>query len=442
MKKMFTENLGLKALALAFSFALWIVVVNLDDPVISSTYNGVKVEILNEKSLTDKGKVYEVLSGTDTISVTVTGKRSVVESIGKENIIATADLNDLTLVDTVAIKVETNKNNDQLDSIKSDLDAVSLNIENLMVTHMPLTVEVVGTPAKGYIVGDTVTNQNTVRISGPESDVKAIESACITVNVNDRVSDITTMSDIVMFDYDGNIVSNPNISINIKTINVSTTILATKAVDIEYSYSGETAEGYAVNGDVIPSRKAVYIAGRQSALDGVSSIQVPSQAINVDNKNESFSQEINLKDYLPEGVRFADNDFDGRVVVDVNIDKTLKKVMSVNLRNIRLDNIPEGYSAVVFGNNSDVHEEPVTGTVFLKVPTEGISGLYTGFSDDDIKGSIDVSGNLESTGRKAADGSLYQMEIVYELPDGIKLTEKCYADVRLVMDSKQKEENH
>ena len=60
MKDLLTKNIGLKLLAFLIAFILWLVVVNYDDPVMSTTFSGIVVDIQNVESLTDIGKVYEV----------------------------------------------------------------------------------------------------------------------------------------------------------------------------------------------------------------------------------------------------------------------------------------------------------------------------------------------------------------------------------------------
>ena len=56
MKNLFTKNLGLKIVSVLGAFILWLVVVNVDDPIISKTYTGIAVEVLNEDVLTEQGK--------------------------------------------------------------------------------------------------------------------------------------------------------------------------------------------------------------------------------------------------------------------------------------------------------------------------------------------------------------------------------------------------
>ena len=72
----------------------------------------------------------------------------------------------------------------------------------------------------------------------------------------------------------GDIVAHQNLSTNIKNINVTASVLATKAVDLVYSYSGVPSDGYVVTGDLECDKKAVYIAGKPSVIDNISAANI------------------------------------------------------------------------------------------------------------------------------------------------------------------------
>lgn len=413
-----TENWGLKLLAVVISFALWLVVVNIDDPVISYTHSGIPVEIVNGDSLTSKGKVYEVMDNSDTISVTLIGKRSVVESIGKDDIKAKADIQDLTLMNTVEIQVTTNKNFNQLDAIKSDTNALELSIENIKEVHLPINVNVLGDPASGYIVGDYSTNQNTVRVSGPESVVDKIVKAECVISVEGRTSDISTTADIQLLDEYGELVEHKNLTSNISTINVSASILATKAVDVVYSYSGVPNDGYVVIGELESDRKAVYIAGKQSVIDNIHTITIPATAINVDGKTETYTTVVNIGRYLPDGVRLADKNFDGEAAVTVTIESTVERIINVPISNLKFINVPDEMSASVDGLGEDMVVEG--DNVYLKFKAIGVSGAFDDITGDDITGYINVQGYMDGVGLTTIPAGSYSMEVVFILPDGIQ----------------------
>ena len=96
MKQKLTHNLNLKVLAALFSVIIWMIVVNIDDPVKTVQFNDVPITLANELSLTDQKLVCEFKDGKDSVDVTVTGRRSVIEDLSKDNISVIADLKDLT----------------------------------------------------------------------------------------------------------------------------------------------------------------------------------------------------------------------------------------------------------------------------------------------------------------------------------------------------------
>ena len=48
MKKVLINNIGFKILSLIFAIALWIIVVNIDDPDVTRTFSGIPVTTLDE----------------------------------------------------------------------------------------------------------------------------------------------------------------------------------------------------------------------------------------------------------------------------------------------------------------------------------------------------------------------------------------------------------
>ena len=76
MKIKITRNFGLKMAAFIFSIFLWLIVINISDPVDSVTYTNIPVSFINEEVVTNKGKTYDVVG--DAQPVRVTDRKSVV----------------------------------------------------------------------------------------------------------------------------------------------------------------------------------------------------------------------------------------------------------------------------------------------------------------------------------------------------------------------------
>ena len=81
MRKRITNNLALKILAFLIAAFLWLVVVNIDDPVDDKTFSNIPVQVTHEEVITDNNNTYQIVDNTQEINVTVTAQRSVLDKI-------------------------------------------------------------------------------------------------------------------------------------------------------------------------------------------------------------------------------------------------------------------------------------------------------------------------------------------------------------------------
>ena len=95
MKRALTKIWGLKLLAFVFSVLLWIIVMNIEDPVDERTFSGIQVTVTHPEIVTNPGNTYQILDDSRTISVTVKAKRSILNKIKTDDIRATADMKNL-----------------------------------------------------------------------------------------------------------------------------------------------------------------------------------------------------------------------------------------------------------------------------------------------------------------------------------------------------------
>ena len=78
-----TNNFGLKILATIFAIVLWLVVVNVDDPKITKSFT-TTISIENANALRDMGKYYEIVDDRNTVTFSVSAKRSLIEDLKYE----------------------------------------------------------------------------------------------------------------------------------------------------------------------------------------------------------------------------------------------------------------------------------------------------------------------------------------------------------------------
>ena len=104
MKHKWTSNLSLKFLSLFVAFLIWLLVANVNNPTRSLLYRDVKIDIINEDSVTEIDKVLDIVS-EDTVTIKVTAPKYVHETLTKDSFTVIADMENLSAMNTVPLTV-------------------------------------------------------------------------------------------------------------------------------------------------------------------------------------------------------------------------------------------------------------------------------------------------------------------------------------------------
>lgn len=410
MKNRLTNNIGLKLASIFFAVVLWLVVNSINNPTVSESYYNIPVKLLNTDLITDSNQVYEVLDNTDVISrVVVRAPRSVIEELKSDNIIATADVSELSSLDTISIRLATNVSARDITSITGSIDTVKLNIENRRSKALSLKATASGEVEAGYMVGDITTDQNLVRISGPQSVIDRIVKAAVDVDVTGMTSDIVTDAEIRFYDADDKIVNTGNITQNIKTVGMRIPIGQTATVPLNFAVSGEAAPGYRYTGEIEGNGTSVMITGRASAIKNVTSIDIPAEALDITDRTEDFVAEVDIRQYLPENVSLADASQAVRIVT-VHIEQEISRRLEIREERVRIINLPEGYDASISGL-----EERFT------IEVVGLSRDVSVLQAGNINGTVDIEKWMQQRGIEQPEPGYYTLEVDFGLPEGVSL---------------------
>lgn len=348
MKNKITKNWGLKIASFLCAAGLWLVVTNINDPVVSFRVSDVPVTIRNANLITDKGQVYEVLDGTDMIDVvTISAPRSIIDTLDKSNVVAVADVKDLTSVDTIPIKLSINKYNDKLDGIKGNIDSVRLSVEEKQTRSLPLRPSTIGEVRDGYMIGDVTADQNLLRISGPQSVISQVSKAQAEVDISGFNSNIDTDADIRLYGEDGKEIKAANIEKSISKVRVNVKILQLKEVPVRCAANGTVADGYQYTGVIDYTVNTIQIAGKSQVLEHINAIEIPEGIVDLTGATENVVVPVDLNDYLPEGVVLADEDFNGQIEITAHVEQETQRSVRVPVNDIVFTGLPEEYEAVI-----------------------------------------------------------------------------------------------
>lgn len=419
MKKRLTNNLSLKICSFVFAVLLWLVVVNVDNPVKTKQFDNIPVKLQNSNLITEEGLVYEVLDSTGTVTVSVSAPRSYLELLSKDDIVAVADFENITAANTINITYYSKRYNDRITNFKGSAESVKLNIEPKKSLQLVLKTKTVGEVEEGFVIGRVNTDQNQVRISGPESIVSQIKSAVISVDVSGTTTDIATYADVKLYDAEEKEIESQSIVKNVDSVKVGVEILATKTVPIQYSVMGTPASGYRQTGEVKGVPSEITIAGNGDALRNITQIEIPSEALNINGKKENLVANVNLKNYLPDGISIADSDYSTKAVVTVYVEEEQEKELRLSESNVVITNVPKNYKV-------SVDEES---QIVLKM-----AGLQADISEmliSDITCKIDLEEYMEKEGISRLEEGEYTIEATFDINENITILEPVR--VRLIV---------
>lgn len=393
MKKLFTENIGLKLGSVVIAIILWILVVYTYDPAATTNFN-LGVDIINGDSIASSGKVYEVIEG-DTITIRVKANASLIKSLKASDFKATADVSKLSPTYHANIDVVCTKSDNVEITIIGSAKLLAVKLEDLVSKQFPVTIEKSGEPESGYYVGETIASPNLISVSGGKKSVEKISVVKVKADVNGANSLFYADGIPKAYDADGNEITTGSLKFSDNPVKVAVNVYKTKNVSIVVEAQGEPYKGYSVQ-DINYEPKTVTVAGPDQVLSKLSSIKLP---LNVEGEITDIEVSINLSDYIKEGVYLVDKD----VLVNA-------KCNIVRLGTKEFELLP---SDISLNNKSDKFNYELIDTEKIKVTISGLSEKLKNIEVSDLAPYVDLS-----NAKEAGD---YSYKVKFREIDGVKI---------------------
>ena len=378
MKKSLTNNIGLKLLAFIFAFMLWLLVVNIDDPVGSKTFENIPVTIEHSEVVTQDQRSYQVLDGTDTVSVSVSATRSVLEKISAENIVATADMRELYLESQIPIEITIPGY--EFESATASPRNVQVKIEQNKSDTFPITVTTTGTVRDGYVLGNVQADPERVTVNGPESVIDQISKVVAEVNVSGLSSDSSIDATLTYYDADNNEISAEQLANNLGTtgVKVNVTLYHTARIPVTVDTSGVTAaDGYTIS-EVSWTPEEIQLAGEEDVLEALKEIRIPADAIDITSISQRTEKTVDITPYLPEETRLVDEN-GNNILVTARVAKEGTKSFDIPVGSITVNNLDDDLTISGYGSGDDLE-------VHIGGPQAQLDSLELG----DLSVSIDL----------------------------------------------------
>lgn len=422
MKKSLMNKFTLKILSLAIAVLIWLIVRNVQDPVIVQTFYDIPVTLVNESYLSNNMKIPLLIDGDDTVKVRIKAEESVIKELKKEDIVAQADMTQIYMDATPKmVPVEVTCKGIADDNITVTPRNIQVDIENQTSVEKTIAVNTGDTtPDKDYEVGSLQANPEKVTISGPESIINKIDKVVAKIDVTGmKESNVELDSELKIYDKNQDELSEKQLSyLNLAGVQDNKIKIQAqfwkvqKNVKIGSEYSGSPQYGYEVDSvSVVP--ETLSLAGTDEALQKLAAegntLTIPASYIDVSGKDSDFDVKVDISELLPENMKLA-RDINSTVIATVKILPYNSRDYEVSPTQIKVENKPE---------NMNYKFEPDKIVARIKAKEEDLDNLKT----DDIQMKIDLKD------AKAGENTL---PVTVTLPEGYELVEDITVKVALI----------
>lgn len=319
--------------SLGLAFVLWLVITINQNPIIERSFSDMTINVNLENTFaSDKGMSIVDDISTQKFTVVVRGASYAVSSIksGDINVYASAASVDAPgeyNLDVMASKTNQLANYEILSVTPSTMKVSFDYIDTKDFTIKPKTE---GATAKDGLIAEngivSGTENDTVTISGPRTVMNKISSVVALAKVNKTLDVSETFdADIVLYDEQGNQISDEHLTLSINKVKVTVPISKTKTVPVLVDFTNlpngfdKNSISYSLN------YSSVTVIGKPETVDKTESVTLsPIDLTAVSPTANSF--DVSAK--LPEGVRLVDNI--EYFNVKLNIDNYSQKVITVS----------------------------------------------------------------------------------------------------------------
>lgn len=420
LKQRLKNNWTLKLASVAIAFVIWLVISNINDPIIQKVYSNVKVNITNGSYIESRGMTYRLDSSHQTVSVTLRGNSSKVTK-RNDDIVVEADLTQIVDMDSTPIMVPvTVKCKDiSAENITVSPTTIPIEIEERETKDFMIAVNYGDSvPGAGYEVGKIYANPEKISVSGPQSIVEKIDRVVANVSVEGMTVNSSKKADLVIYDKNQEIMSDKEIQyltfdIGDSKVEVYVELWNTvSGITFTCDPQGQPASGYTVAG-IVTTPSEISLAGTADALETLkkngNQVEIPSRLVKIHSARENVECKIDLAEILPSGTKTVSNQAES-IIVEVEILPLGSKQIFLPTQHIQTLNLKQGLQTV-FTDTS------------LTVTVRGRQEELNSVSAASIKAQIDCSGLEEGT---------YDLPVTITLPDNITLLSEVSTSVQLV----------
>lgn len=369
-------------LSLVIAFALWMYVITVVSPNSEETYYNIPVNLRGESILNERGLMI-TSDEIPKVTMKLSGNRTDLIKISNENITLVADLGTIDKPGTQTLSYSYafpgNVANDAITVLDRSPGRITITVERMITKDVPVNIDYTGTLSEDYIAdkenviltdaNNMVLENNTVRVTGPESVINQISQARIEIDLTGRVASFSEAYRYTLCDKNGDAVDAEHVTTEIGEIYVTLYIQKVKEIPLNLLIiDGGGATSQTSHIEYEP--KSIKVAGNEIILETLNEYLLGT--INLGELKDDT--ELVFPISLPAGVTNLTGVLEVRVTV--KFPELLTKTFTVT--NVTATNVPNGMEADIV-------------TKELSVTVRGPKELVSKMTEADITASVDFA---------------------------------------------------
>lgn len=343
-------------------------------------FQGVQIKY-DMGTLDEKG--YTIINGKNTtVNVVVSGTRREVNNLSSDDIMARADLSEISSSGEYPVKVNVTLPGDT-------------NVKSIYPSELRLYIDIptqksfkVDVDTHNIAMSDSTLkirkfnlSVDEVWVTGPEEEVSKIGGAKIDIDFSgEKLANTVTRSDVTikLVDTDGKIYSNPYVELDETETNVEVVVQKTVTVPIKPKYSGKFVPGEAGYSETVEP-KEITIRGTPEVINSISYVET-SEIPSFEITEKIYENDATIT--LPAGVEIEGNsEKTVKIVLErKNITKSIKtsNILLLNCSDELDYQVEEEEIMIVFSGNYDDVEKLSEKNIYLVGDMTGRTkeGLY------------------------------------------------------------------
>lgn len=327
-------------LSIFLALMFWLYIRAEKDPVEDAWIRNIPIQLTGSSVLASKGLTVAGLS-SDKVSATIQAPASVLSEMSRRNITAAVDVSRIdeagehTL--SYNIVLPTNVNTDGVVIQEKAPETITVTVEKLYTSTLPVEFRFEGSVAKGYQAGTPTIDPVNVTISGAVEQVNRVARAVVVLEAKDLKEQYTGDLPIRLLDANGDELKDLEVELSSKTAYVVYPIVVVKEIPLTVNIiagGGATKENIS-EPLIVPSK--ITVAGTQEDIDHLTEISLGSIDLSKVVGTSNFTFTIDLDPSL--------ENVTGITEAKVTVTVSGLETRAFEVGNIKLQNIPRGYSA-------------------------------------------------------------------------------------------------